>query len=204
MKNRHTIHGIFVDIGGSGILITGESGVGKSECVLTLISRGHRLIADDAVIIERVGDLLFGGSPAAISGLLHIRDIGIVDVCRLYGKECVGRRQQIDLCIELRKPDDTRLNDRTAPGRKEFETLGVKIPKYVVIAEPARPLALLVETAASLAAMPGAVLDAETTSARFLPPRSGSLTSGQMSHPVRKSGSLCQIEQAKTRTCRDL
>ncbi len=148
--NRRTIHGVFLNVAGTATLITGESGIGKSECALALISQGHSLIADDAVIIERVGDVLFGDSPAAVSGLLHIRDLGIINIRELYGNGYISGRQKINLCMELRKEDDTGGIDRTAPVLQEFEILGVKIPKCVLIVEPARPLALLIETAARM------------------------------------------------------
>src|SRR5437762_13292351 len=134
--NQKSVHGVFVDVEHTGTLIIGESGIGKSECALGLVSRGQRLIADDTVIIERVGDLLFGDSPAATSGLLHIRDLGIIDIQKLYGNGCISGRQKIELCIELRKGDDISGIDRTAPVWREFEILGVKVLKYVLIVEP--------------------------------------------------------------------
>lgn len=145
-----TVHGVFLNVFAVGTLLMGESGVGKSECALELVSCGHALVADDAVNIQRTGDLLYGESAELLSGLLEIRGIGIVDVRQMFGPASVVEKQVVKLCIEFQDRNAGDEDDRIAAGMQEFELLGVKLPRFVFAVGHGRPLALLVETAVKL------------------------------------------------------
>jgi len=141
------LHGVLVRVFGAGILLIGESGIGKSECALELISRGHRLIADDAVDISVSGHRLLGRSPEATSSLLEIRGLGVFDIEKTFGPEAVLPESSIDLCVELRKgTDDPRVGNFV----HEEVVGGESIPKFIVPVTPGRNLAVLIETAARL------------------------------------------------------
>lgn len=157
-----TVHGVFLNVFDVGTLLIGESGVGKSECALELLSRGHELVADDAVNIQRTGDLLYGESSELLSGLLEIRGIGIVDVRQMFGPASVGQRQAVELCIEFQDRDADDEDDRIAAGMQEFELLGVRVSKFVFAVGHGRPLALLVETAVKLFKQENTDYDAES------------------------------------------
>lgn len=145
-----TIHGVLLGMYGIGVLLRGESGVGKSECALDLIMRGHRLISDDAVLIRRIGGHLEGSSPELIHGFLEIRGLGIVNIRELFGVSVIGRANNIAVCIELRAWDDVGAVDRLGFEKQVEEVLGVKIPKVVLPVTPGRNLSTLVETAVRL------------------------------------------------------
>ena len=98
-----TVHGVLLIVGGVGVLITGDAAAGKSECALDLMTRGHRLVADDIVLIDRTGDALNGKAPDNFAGLLEVRDIGIFDVRQAFGKDSYAAGTRIDLCVELKK-----------------------------------------------------------------------------------------------------
>lgn len=157
-----TIHGVLLNVSGVGTLIVGESGIGKSECALELLSRGHVLVADDAVNIQRIEGRLYGESSALLSGLLEIRGLGIVDVRQMFGPASVGQRQAIELCIEFQDRIADDEDDRIASGMREFELLGVRVPRFVFTGGPGRPLALLAETAVKLFGQKNAGYDAES------------------------------------------
>jgi len=141
-------HGVLVDIYGVGVLLTGHSGIGKSETALELIQRGHRLVADDAVIIKYVNDRLVGTSPPIIRYFMEVRGIGIVDVRSMYGVGAVKLTKVLDLVVEIEPWDDTKSYDRLGLTNEFTEILGVKVPKITMPVKPGRNLAALLEVAA--------------------------------------------------------
>lgn len=145
---KTTIHGVLVEVFGMGILLIGKSGVGKSETALELLKRGHRLVADDAVEITRVDEMLKGTSPELIRHFMEIRGIGILDIKRLYGLAAVKKWEAIDLIVDLEQWDRQKEYDRVGIDENYIEILGVKIPKVTVAVKPGRNLAMIVEVAA--------------------------------------------------------
>ncbi|KGG80685.1 serine kinase [Caloranaerobacter azorensis H53214] len=144
-----TIHGVLVEVYGIGILITGKSGVGKSETALELIKRGHRLIADDAVEIRKVEEnILRGRAPELIKYFLEIRGIGILDIKKLYGVWAVRNSKIIDLVVELEYWDDKKEYDRVGLDEEYTVILDTKVPKITIPVRPGRNLAMIVEVAA--------------------------------------------------------
>ena len=144
-----TIHGVLVDVYGEGLLIMGESGIGKSEAALELIRRGHRLVTDDAVEIRRIDDkTLIGTSPAITRHFIELRGIGIIDVKALYGVECVKESQQIDLVIKLEDWKKDKEYDRLGMEDEYIEFLGNKVVCHSLPIRPGRNLAVICETAA--------------------------------------------------------
>ena len=145
---RTTIHAVFVEVFGMGILLMGKSGVGKSETALELVKRGHRLVADDAVEITKVDDMLKGTSPELIRHFMEIRGLGILDIKRLYGLGAVKKWEVVDLVVNLEQWDKQREYDRVGIDENYLDILGVKIPKVTVPVRPGRNLAMIVEVAA--------------------------------------------------------
>ena len=146
---RRTRHGVLVEVYGEGILILGESGVGKSETAIELVKRGHRLVADDAVEIKRVSDkTLVGSSPEIIRHFVELRGIGIIDVKTLYGVQSVEESQSISLIIKLEEWDREREYDRLGLEEQYEEILGNKVVCHSIPIRPGRNLAIIVETAA--------------------------------------------------------
>ena len=144
-----TIHGVLVDVNGEGVLITGESGIGKSEAALELIVRGHRLVTDDAVIIKKVSDeTLVGKSPELTKHLIELRGIGIIDVKEIFGVESVKDTQSIDMVIKLEEWDKDKEYDRLGMEDQYTEFLGNKIVCHSIPIRPGRNLAIIVESAA--------------------------------------------------------
>ncbi|MCF6465557.1 HPr(Ser) kinase/phosphatase [Clostridium sp. Cult2] len=143
-----TVHGVLVEVYGMGILIMGESGVGKSETALELIKRGHRLVADDVVEIKKVEEGLRGEAPDLIRYFMEIRGIGILDIERLYGVGAIKSNEFIDLVIEFEFWDSTKEYDRVGLDGDSIELLGVKVPKLVIPVRPGRNLAMIIEVAA--------------------------------------------------------
>ncbi|MDD6038503.1 MAG: HPr(Ser) kinase/phosphatase [bacterium] len=144
-----TIHGVLVDVYGEGLLIMGESGIGKSEAALELIRRGHRLVTDDAVEIKRIDDnTLIGTSPDVTRHFIELRGIGIIDVKSLYGVECVKDKQQIDLVIKLEDWKKDKEYDRLGMEQEYIEFLGTKVVCHSLPIRPGRNLAVICETAA--------------------------------------------------------
>jgi len=144
-----TVHGVLVDIYGEGVLITGESGIGKSEAALELVRRGHRLVADDAVTIKRINDTtLIGRAPSITKYLLEVRGIGIIDVKMLFGAESVLESQNIDLVIELTEWDGTKEFDRIGLEDEYKEYLGNKVVYQLLPIRPGRNTAAICEVAA--------------------------------------------------------
>ena len=146
---RISIHGVLVDVYGEGVLIMGESGIGKSEAALELIKRGHRLVTDDVVEIHKVrDDTLVGRSPEITKHFIELRGIGIVDVKTLFGVECVKETQAIDMVIKLEDWDKDKEYDRLGLTEEYTEFLGNKVVCHSLPIRPGRNLAIIVETAA--------------------------------------------------------
>jgi len=144
-----TRHGVLVDVYGVGVLLMGESGIGKSETALELVKRGHRLVADDAVDIKRVAESrLIGESPALIRHFMEIRGVGIIDVKAMYGIGAVINNKPLDLVIFMEVWDNKKEYDRLGLNQEYSEILGVKLPKIVIPVKPGRNLAIIVEVAA--------------------------------------------------------
>lgn len=146
---RISIHGVLVDVYGEGVLITGESGIGKSEAALELIKRGHRLVSDDVVEIKKVSDAtLVGTAPDITRHFIELRGIGIIDVKTLFGVESVKNTQEIDLCIQLEEWNKEQEYDRLGLEEKYTEFLGNKVVCHSIPIRPGRNLAIIVESAA--------------------------------------------------------
>ena len=144
-----SIHGVLVDVYGVGVLIMGESGIGKSEAALELIKRGHRLVSDDVVEIRKVSDeTLVGTAPDITRHFIELRGIGIVDVKTLYGVQSVRETQNIDLVIKLEDWDKEKKYDRLGMEEEYTEFLGNKVVCHQLPIRPGRNLAIIVETAA--------------------------------------------------------
>jgi len=141
-------HGVLMDIYGVGVMLTGDSGIGKSETALDLIQRGHRLVADDAVTIKYVNDRLVGSSPDVIRYFMEVRGIGIIDVRTMYGAAAVMKAKIIDLVVEMEIWNDAKAYDRLGLTDQTIEILGVSIPKITLPVKPGRNLAALLEIAA--------------------------------------------------------
>ena len=146
---RVTRHGVLVEVYGEGILILGDSGVGKSETAVELVKRGHRLIADDAVDLRRVSNRsVVGRAPENIRHFIELRGIGIVNVARMFGIGAVKVSEKVDLVVELEPWDKTKNYSRTGLETETYDILGVKIPSTVIPVMPGRNLAVILETAA--------------------------------------------------------
>ena len=146
---RITRHGVLVEVYGEGILMLGDSGVGKSETAIELVKRGHRLIADDAVEIKRVSaTTLVGSAPEIIRHYVELRGIGIVDVRRLFGMGAVKLTEKIDLVIELEQWVQGKMYDRFGLESEYTEILGINIPSITIPVRPGRNLAIIIEIAA--------------------------------------------------------
>ena len=146
---RISIHGVLVDVYGEGILITGESGIGKSEAALELIKRGHRLVTDDVVEIKKVSDeTLIGMAPDITRHFIELRGIGIIDVKTLFGVESVKNTQSIDLVLKLEEWDKDKEYDRLGLEEQYTEYLGNKVVCHSIPIRPGRNLAIIVESAA--------------------------------------------------------
>jgi len=144
-----SIHGVLVDVYGEGVLIMGESGIGKSEAALELIKRGHRLVSDDVVEISRVSDVtLVGTAPDITRHFIELRGIGIIDVKTLFGVESVKNTQTIDLVIKLEEWDRDKEYDRLGLEEEYIEFLGNKVVCHSLPIRPGRNLAVIVESAA--------------------------------------------------------
>jgi len=143
------IHGVLVDIYGVGVLITGQSGVGKSETALELVKRGHRLIADDSVEIRQEDyDTLIGSPPPLIEHLLEIRGLGIINVMTLFGAGAVRNHKKISMIINLELWDQKKQYDRLGLEDETLKIMDVELPKATVPVRPGRNLAVIVEVAA--------------------------------------------------------
>ena len=144
-----TRHGVFVEVYGEGILLLGDSGVGKSETAIELVKRGHRLIADDAVEIKRVSaTTLVGRAPELIRHYVELRGVGIVDVCRLYGMGSVKASEKIDLVITLEEWQQGKMYDRLGLEENTMNILGIEVPSIIIPVSPGRNLSVVIEVAA--------------------------------------------------------
>src|SRR5215212_9558851 len=145
---RETRHGVLLDLYGLGVLIEGRSGVGKSECALDLIMRGHQLVADDLVEIRRRRPgLLMGGAPDLLREHMEIRGLGILNIRELFGVSAVSGPKQVGLGIRLERWDEAKEIDRLGLDARTFDVLEVAVPYFVLPVSPGRNLATLVETA---------------------------------------------------------
>ncbi len=147
---RKTMHGVLVEVYGLGILLTGSSGVGKSECALELVERGHRLVADDVVEIRCVnGNTILGqGANSLISHHMEIRGLGIINVTQLYGVGSVRSSKEVQLVIKLEEWDSAKVYDRIGTAHDTIDLLGVKIPILEVPVKSGRNLPIIIEAAA--------------------------------------------------------
>ena len=143
-----SVHGVLMDVFGTGILLTGNSGVGKSETAMELIKRGHRLVADDSVSIKRVENELIGTAPEKIRYFMELRGIGIINVKNMYGSGSVLFEKKVDLVFEMEPWRRDKEYDRIGGEKDCEEILGIKIPKLTVPVSPGRNLAILIEVAA--------------------------------------------------------
>lgn len=149
LAQRVTRHGVLVEVYGEGILILGESGVGKSETAVELLKRGHRLIADDAVELRRVSNrTIVGQAPENIRHFIELRGIGIINVGRIFGTGAVKISEKIDLVVELEPWDKHKNYSRTGLENNTIDILGLKIPLTVIPVMPGRNLAVILEIAA--------------------------------------------------------
>ncbi len=143
------LHGVLVEVYGEGILLLGESGVGKSETAIELVKRGHRLVADDAVEIRRVSNKsLVGSAPKIIRHFIELRGIGIVDVKRLFGMGAVKDTENINLVINLENWQQGKAYDRLGIDEQKTSILGIEVPSMTIPIKPGRNLAMIVEVAA--------------------------------------------------------
>ncbi|MCL2086625.1 MAG: HPr(Ser) kinase/phosphatase [Oscillospiraceae bacterium] len=146
---RITRHGVLIEVYGEGMLILGESGVGKSEAAIELVKRGHRLVADDAVEILRTSNItLVGSSPDNIRHFLELRGIGIINVRQLYGMGSVKVKEKIDMVVEMEIWNPEKTYDRMGVDDHYMSILGVKIPYLTIPVKPGRNLAIIMEVAA--------------------------------------------------------
>ena len=149
LAERETRHGVLVEVFGEGVLITGDSGVGKSENVVELINRGHRLVADDAVEIRKVSKrTLVGSAPDNIRHFIELRGVGIIDASRLFGMRSVKNTSRIDLVVDLEAWDETKAYERMGINEETINILGVNVPLNTVPVSPGRNLAVIIEVAA--------------------------------------------------------
>ncbi|MCQ2559010.1 MAG: HPr(Ser) kinase/phosphatase [Oscillospiraceae bacterium] len=146
---RITMHGVLVEVHGEGVLITGDSGIGKSEAALELVKRGHRLIADDAVEIRKINkDRLLGSAPEMIRYYMELRGIGIINVRHIYGAGAVKPEGLIDMVVSLEPWVAGKMYDRLGVIEEYENILGIKLPKVTVPVRPGRNLAVIMELAA--------------------------------------------------------
>lgn len=142
-----TLHGVLMSIYGLGVLILGNSGIGKSECALDLITRGHRLISDDSVVIKKIGEKLEGSAHELTAEHLEIRGLGIINIRELFGVSAIGKSKQIELIIEFERWNNMSEIDRLGLETQETDILGINIKKFVLPVSAGRNLSTLVETA---------------------------------------------------------
>jgi len=146
---RNDLHGVLMDILGLGVLIVGESGIGKSECALDLVVRGHRLVADDVVELRARGEsFLIGSCPELTRNHMEIRGLGLINIQDLFGVASTRRSKRVELVVQLERWDPAREYDRVGLDEAHYETLGIRVPMIRMPVAPGRNLAILVEVAA--------------------------------------------------------
>lgn len=143
-----SVHGILLDVYGIGVLITGRSGIGKSETALELIHRGHRLVSDDIVDLKEINSFIYGSSPDITRYMMEIRGLGIIDIKALYGVGAIRNTKKIQLNIHLEIWDDTKEYNRAENVKETIKLLGAEIPRCTLPVVPGRNLAVLIEVAA--------------------------------------------------------
>ncbi|MHB9781930.1 HPr(Ser) kinase/phosphatase [Streptococcus sp. 10F2] len=149
LAERTSVHGVLMDIYGMGVLIQGDSGIGKSETALELVKRGHRLVADDRVDIYPRDEMTLWGEPAEIlRHLLEIRGVGIIDIMSLYGASAVKDSSQVQLSVYLENYDTNKQFDRLGNNPEEFEIAGVRIPRIRIPVKTGRNISVVIEAAA--------------------------------------------------------
>jgi HPr kinase/phosphorylase len=148
LAERVHLHSVLMDVFGLGVLIAGESGIGKSECALDLIDRGHRLVSDDVVEIKRMADSLMGASPDLTRYHMELRGLGVINIKDLYGVSSVRMSKKVELVVSLERWEAGREYDRLGLREERYEVLGVGLPLVRMPVAPGRNLAILVEVAA--------------------------------------------------------
>ena len=143
-----TRHGVLLDIYGEGVMITGDSGIGKSEATIELIMRGHRLVADDAVELRKISDQLIGTAPEVIRDYIELRGIGVINVRQLFGMRAIKVESQLDLVVHFEQWDNTKFYDRLGIEDHFTDILDVQVPIVTIPVRPGRNLASIVEVAA--------------------------------------------------------
>jgi HPr kinase/phosphorylase len=145
---RAVRHGVLLDLYGVGVLLEGASGIGKSECALDLVARGHRLVSDDVVEVRRIGsDRLIGSAPELLEAHLEIRGLGIINIRDLFGVSAISSAKTVDLCIRFERWDESLEVDRLGIDVQAVDVLGVSLPQVLIPVSPGRNLSTLVETA---------------------------------------------------------
>lgn len=143
-------HGVLMDIDGVGVMIKGSSGIGKSEIALELLRRGHRIVADDIVVIRRVGNVLDGSANPLVKNFMELRGVGLVNIVRLYGASSIKLNQEIELIIELENWDTSKTYERLGGEPEKEDILGISLTKMTIPVSPGRNIAVVIETAASV------------------------------------------------------
>ena len=143
-----TRHGVLLDIYGEGVMITGDSGIGKSEATIELIMRGHRLVADDAVELRKISDQLIGTAPEVIRDYIELRGIGVINVRQLFGMRAIKPDSQLNLVVHFEQWDEKKFYDRLGIEDHFTEILGIQVPIVTIPVRPGRNLASIVEVAA--------------------------------------------------------
>jgi len=148
LARRLHLHSVLMDVFGLGVLIMGESGIGKSECALDLIDRGHRLVADDVVEIKRLADTVVGASPDLTRYHMELRGVGVINIKDLYGVSSIRMTKRVELVVSLERWESGKEYDRLGLHDEQFEVLGVDVPLIRMPVAPGRNIAILVEVAA--------------------------------------------------------
>ncbi|MBR2371489.1 MAG: HPr(Ser) kinase/phosphatase [Clostridia bacterium] len=143
-------HGVLMDIDGVGVMIKGSSGIGKSEIALELLRRGHRIVADDIVVIKRIGNMLDGSANPLVKNFMELRGVGLVNIVRLYGASSIKLNQEIELIIELENWDTSKTYERLGGEPEKEDILGISLTKMTIPVSPGRNVAVVIETAASV------------------------------------------------------
>jgi HPr kinase/phosphorylase len=146
---REIVHGVLLDVLGLGVLLMGESGIGKSECALDLVCRGHRLVADDTVEVRRRAEsIIIGSSPELTRNHMELRGLGLINVRDLFGVAATRTSKRVELIVQLERWDESREYDRLGLDDQYFDLLGLRVPVVHMPVAPGRNLATLVEVAA--------------------------------------------------------